>query len=184
MNTETLFAAAEKVLRTVGVEAGRTCLDFGCGHGNYTIPLAGIVGPAGIVYAFDKDKGELDKLVERARDAGPGNIRRMDSSGDLGIALDDGFVDAVLLYDVLHSHYFSPEQRDVLFHEIGRVAADRALLSVFPNHMEPDEIEEEVVRRAADIGFENAREYRGSVVHDDGIIEGHIMTFEKGRNDR
>ena len=184
MQAETLFAAAEKVLRTVGVEAGQTCLDFGCGHGNYTIPLARIVGPAGTVYALDKDEGELDKLVERAREAGLGNIRRMDSSGDLGIALDDGSVDAVLLYDVLHSHYFSAEQRDALFREIGRVAADRALLSVFPNHMEPGEIEEEVVRRAAGIGFENAREYRGPVVHDDGIIEGHIVTFGKGRSDR
>lgn len=171
-------------MRAVGVEAGRTCLDFGCGHGNYTIPLAGIVGPAGTVYALDKDEGELNRLVKRARDAGLGNIRRMDSSGDLGIALDDGSVDVVLLYDVLHSHYFSAEQRDVLFHEVGRVTAGRALLTVFPNHMEPDEIAGEVVRRAAGIGFENAREYRGSVVHDEGIIEGHIITFERGRSDR
>lgn len=184
MKAETLFAAATKVLRAVGVEADKTCLDFGCGRGNYTIPLARIAGPAGTVYALDKDEGELDKLVERAREAGLDNVVRIDSPGDLRIALDEGSLDVVLLYDVLHSHYFSTEQRDALFGEIGRVAADRALLSVFPNHMETDEIQEEVVRRAADIGFQVAGEYTGPVVHADGIIEGHIITFRREKDKR
>lgn len=181
MGANALLAAAERALSAAGIVRGARCLDFGCGHGNYTIPLARIVGPAGTVYALDKDEGELDKLVERAREAGLDNVVRIDSPGDIRIALDDGSLDVILLYDVLHSHYFSAEQRDALFGEIGRVAADRALLSVFPNHMEPDEIEQEVVRRAAGIGFENAREYRGPVVHDDGIIDGRIVTFGRMR---
>lgn len=184
LNTKALFAAAEKVLMAVGIETGGTCLDFGCGHGNYTIPLARIVGPAGTVYALDKDEGELDKLVEQAREAGLGNVVRIDSPGDLRIALDDGSVDAVLLYDVLHSHYFSAEQRDALFRDIGRVAADRALLSVFPNHMEPDEVEKEVARRAACIGFQVTGEYRGPIVHDDGIIEGRTINFRRAKGER
>jgi ubiquinone/menaquinone biosynthesis C-methylase UbiE len=176
-----LVAAAEHVLRSVGVEAGRTCLDFGCGHGNYAVPLARMVGPAGTVYALDKDGAELDRLLERAREAGPGNVVRMDSPGGADIALDDGSVDVVLLYDVVHSHYFSADERDALFREIGRVAADRALLSVFPHHMDADEVAGEVVRRALDISFGAPREYRGPVVHDDGIIDGLVITFGRGR---
>jgi ubiquinone/menaquinone biosynthesis C-methylase UbiE len=184
LEADRLLPAAEQVLRAVGVEAGQTCLDFGCGHGDYTIPLARIVGPAGTVYALDKDEGELDRLVERAREAGLDNVVRMDSRGDIRIALDDGCVDVVLLFDVLHSDYFSAEQRGDLFRETDRVTADRALLSVFPNHMEPEEIEEEVVRRAAGIGFLATGEYEGPVVHAGGIADGRIVTFGRMRKSR
>jgi SAM-dependent methyltransferase len=182
--TNSLLATAEEVLRSVGIETGRTCLDFGCGHGNYTIPLARLVGPEGDVYALDKDRTKLDRLVERAHDAGLDNITRIDSAGGPGIPLDDASVDVILLYDVVHSHYFSAVQRDGLFLEIGRVAADPALLSVFPNHMERGEIEEQVVQRAAGVGFRPVREYRGPVVHDDGVTEGRVITFSKGWSHR
>jgi len=183
LDTDRLFEAAGRVLRSVGIERGQVCLDFGCGHGNYTIPLARMVGPEGTIHALDKDDGELDRLVGRAGEARLHNIRRMDSPGDLRIALDDGSVDVVLLYDVLHSHYFSAERRGALFGEIDRVASRRATLSVFPNHMEPGEAEKEITRRAAEIGFSVAGEYTGPVVHDDDIVKGYVATFRrKGRH--
>jgi len=178
-----LHEAAKRVLRSVGMDPGQTCVDFGCGHGNYTIPLARIVGPAGTVHALDKDGGKLNELLRRADGAGLGNIRRMDSPGDSRIALDDGSVDVILLYDVLHSHYFCAEERDALFREVARVSSPEAVMSVFPNHMEQDEIEAEIIGRAAGIGFDVASEYRGPVVHDDGITEGYILTFRRGGRD-
>ena len=47
---------ALEVLRRIGIKKGQTVLDFGCGYGAYTIPVAEIVGEQGRVYALDKDK--------------------------------------------------------------------------------------------------------------------------------
>ena len=179
MKVDRLFDTAERVLRAVGIEVGQDCLDFGCGHGNYAIALARVVGPEGTVYALDKETSALGELAERARTAGLANIRTIESS-DLKIPLADGSVNVILLYDILHSHYFTAGKRESLFREMRRIARPEALLSVFPHHMEKDEIAKEVVRRAWDFGFRGIGEYKGPVVHDDGIIEGHIMTFRKG----
>ncbi len=173
-----LFAAAEKALRSAGVARAQRCLDFGCGHGSYAIPLARLVGPEGVVYALDKDSHELDRLVERARAAGLGNITRMDSPGGTEIGLPDGSVDAVLLYDVLHSHYFAGRERVDLLREVNRVAAPAAFLSVFPRHMSDEEIAE-LTRQVEKVGFRLVRQHRGAVVHDDGVTQGHIITFRQ-----
>jgi len=73
-----------------------------CGHGNYTIPLARLVGPTGEVLALDQDERALDRLAERARQAGVANVRTLPSPGEPTLPLEDGSVDLILLYDVLH----------------------------------------------------------------------------------
>jgi len=176
---EGLFSAAENVLARVGLRPGQTCLDFGCGHGNYTIPLARLVGPAGEVLALDQDRAALERLTERARGAGVANVRTLPSSGEPVLPLEDASVDVTLLYDVLHDHYFSPEQRAALFEEVGRVSRPGGRLSVFPNHMTDKQISHEVVARARRLGFQKADEYNGPLVHDDGITDGRILTFCK-----
>ena len=175
---ERLVEVAEKVLRDSGIKDGQTALDFGCGHGNYAIPLALLVGPSGKVYALDKDTSELDRLMERARKAGLTNIVRVDSPGGERIGLEDDSVDVVLLYDVIHSHYFSPRERRAHFREVDRVTRSPALLSVFPHHMDGDEIAE-VVRLAEEMGFRMVLDYRGPVIHDDDIAEGYVVTFRR-----
>ena len=66
-----------KVLRQVGIKRGQTLLDFGCGYGTYAIPAAKIVGVRGIVYALDKDKEILDKLMQKAVSQNLRNIEKM-----------------------------------------------------------------------------------------------------------
>jgi SAM-dependent methyltransferase len=44
----------------VGVEAGTTCLDVGCGGGDVTLDLARLVGPEGKVVGMDIDGVKLD----------------------------------------------------------------------------------------------------------------------------
>lgn len=44
------------------VRAGMTVLDFGCGPGFFTRPLAELVGPSGRVVAADLQQGMLDRL--------------------------------------------------------------------------------------------------------------------------
>lgn len=41
------------------------------------------------------------------------------------------------------------------------------------------QIEREVVAKATRLGFAKVREYFGSVVHDNAITEGRILTFRR-----
>jgi len=128
------------MLQQIGIRGGQTVLDFGCGYGAYTIPVAEIVGDQGRVYALDKDKEALDALMQRGESADLKNIDRMETSGELEIGLTDESVDVVLLLDVFHSFYFpKAEDRGRLLGEIRRVMKPSAFLaiSVWPDLMEP-----------------------------------------------
>ena len=52
------------------VRSGDTVLDVGPGMGYFTIPLAGLVGPSGLVIAADVQQRMLDALLRRARRRG------------------------------------------------------------------------------------------------------------------
>jgi len=165
-----------KLLERVGVKRGQKVLDFGCGSGTYTIPAARIVGNKGKVYALDKNGAVLNELMQKARSAGIENIERIDTDGEPRIELADNSVDAVLVFDVLHSYYFPREEdRRRLLNEIHRVAKTDALILVYPKHMGAnarDEIER------ADFYFEN--EHSGTLIHDGRDLEqGQVLVFAK-----
>ncbi|HIE43203.1 MAG TPA: methyltransferase domain-containing protein, partial [Candidatus Omnitrophica bacterium] len=52
----------EEIIQVLDIKRGMKILDFGCGRGRYTLPLARIVGSEGRIYALDREKGELEKL--------------------------------------------------------------------------------------------------------------------------
>ena len=120
-----------KVLRQVGIKRGQTLLDFGCGYGTYAIPAAKIVGVRGIVYALDKDKEILDKLMQKAVSQSLRNIEKMVMMDGIEIELTNDFVDVVLLFDVFHSFYFPyKDDRRRLLNEIYRIMKPSAFLSI------------------------------------------------------
>ena len=71
-----------EIMQRIGIKKGHTVLDFGCGSGTYTIPVAKMVGKKGKVYALDKDKNALDNLMKKAELGRLKNIRRMATSGE------------------------------------------------------------------------------------------------------
>jgi len=108
----------EKVLKDVVIKSGDIVLDFGCGEGTYSLPAAKIAGKEGKVFALDKSISKLDELTRRAESAELKNIKTVKTSGRLEIPFSDGHFDVVLLYDILHSYYFSvDERRRLFFHE-------------------------------------------------------------------
>lgn len=142
------------MLQQIGIRSGQTILDFGCGYGAYTIPVAKIVMEQGRVYALDKDKEALDALMQRGESAGLKNIYRIETSGELETGLTDESVDVVLLFDVFHSFYFpKTDDRKRLLVEIRRVMKPSAFLaiSVWPN-LEEAETEDEM--KSADFRLE------------------------------
>jgi len=175
-----LETQAAEVLKAVGVSRAHIVLDFGCGCGTYTIPAARLVGEEGKVYALDKGKRDLDKLMQKAKSEGLRNIERIDTSGELRIKLADDSIDVVLLFDVFHSYYFSGiDNRRRLLDEVARVARPAALISIWPKHMELDARDE--IEKAK---FYLESEYAGTLIHENDHLEtGHILNFRKKPED-
>jgi len=90
-----------QLIKALGVRPGQTICDMGCGNGFYTLQLARLVGPKGLVYAVDIQPEMLQMLARNAAEARLPNIRPV-----LGTPIDPrlpaGSVDMVLCVDVYH----------------------------------------------------------------------------------
>jgi ubiquinone/menaquinone biosynthesis C-methylase UbiE len=169
----------EVYLKDIGIQKGQVVLDFGCGDGHYTIPAAKVVGKKGSVYALDKEKGALDKLIKRAKAEGLKNIKVKETKGELRINLQNNSLDAVLLYDVLHYH--NQEERRKIYAEVYRILKKGALLSVFPRHhkeemhLDLDQVRKEI--EGAKFHFEGR--FLKRLLHDDDYVKDNVFNFRK-----
>ena len=123
-------------LKEIGIQEEQTVLDIGCGSGTFTLSSATLVGETGIVYALDIDDRALDKLQIKAEKEGFKNIRMLRSSANEKIMLDDASIDHVLLIDVLQE----VSNKDLLFDEIRRVLRYGGMMTVFPMHIDYNEV--------------------------------------------
>ncbi len=67
--------SAREIIRHLALEPGMTVLDFGCGPGRLTIPVAKRVGSGGKVTAFDIQAGMLQRVRSKAAAEKLDNIR-------------------------------------------------------------------------------------------------------------
>jgi len=165
----------EKVMKEIGIKEGQVILDFGCGSGIFSLPAAKIIGKEGKIYALDKNKTQLDELMRKAKSKELRNIKIVKTSGELKIPLRDESIDIVLLYDVLHSYHFSPDERKKLLRETYRILKPNALLSVYPEHMELGEVKRDI--EEANFYFEV--EHSKTIIHDSRYTPGHILNFRR-----
>ncbi|RLE70368.1 MAG: SAM-dependent methyltransferase [Thermoprotei archaeon] len=113
----------EEEVKKLDIKQGQVILDFGCGIGSYTIPVAKLVGERGKVYALDRQPFALKKVKERAEKEGLQNIYTILSDGDTG--LPDESIDIILLYGVLPEI----EDKDFVLRELYRVLKTSGYLS-------------------------------------------------------
>ena len=94
---------AQKPERILGgiVRPGDHCLDFGCGFGYFTIPMARLVGPSGTVTAADLQPQMLAGVSRRAASAGLSARIRLHLVDASGIHFD-GVFDSVLAFWMVH----------------------------------------------------------------------------------
>jgi len=174
-----LAESAEGFLQRAGVGQDQRVLDFGCHSGNYTLPVARIVGKRGMVYAIDKDKQMLRELRRTAKRNGLSNIEFVHMAGDGKLPLRRGLVDMVFLYDVLHRGYL-PEaaQRKQVLENIYRVLKPGGLLSFYPTHVKKYGLTvEKLLREVRKVRFKLRGEARRRLVHDGKLVRGRIFTF-------
>ena len=165
----------ETVLRRIGIKEGQTVLDFGCGSGDYTIPIAKIVGDEGTVYALDKNRDSLNELMQRARAEGLTNIKRIDTSGEMKIYLADESVDAVLLYDIFWYFTLWDPRLLELLSEVYRVSRPNALVSVYPKHIDSEQLQE----RLENAGFRLKERLYDTFIHEERIGRDFVLNFSK-----
>ncbi|MEZ5541051.1 MAG: methyltransferase domain-containing protein [Pseudomonadota bacterium] len=84
------------IVDSLSLIPGMQVLDAGCGPGRVTIPLAGAVGPDGVVCAADLQQGMLDRVAEKARAAGLTNVTTIRASLGAGHLEPDSFDRAVI----------------------------------------------------------------------------------------
>ncbi len=174
-----------RFLRKIGIKADQAVLDFGCRVGHYTIPAAHAVGANGIVYAIDTQQHALKELRQKTKAHSLTNIKIIKTSGRMKLPLEDGEVDVILLYDVLH--YLREDKRKKLYHEAFHLLKQDGLLSVYPKHtLEDGPIQEfrglslsDVKREIEDSNFVFEHKCCGLISHDDGLNQGCVLNFSK-----
>ncbi len=98
---ESLFDV-ELILDRLGIDATlHNVAELGCGYGTFTLPVARRIG--GVLETFDIEPAMVDRTLQRAREAGLGNVR-----AEVRDVLAEGFPgapqtkDACLLFNILH----------------------------------------------------------------------------------
>ena len=92
-----------QMLGELGVTAGSTVVDYGCGPGLFASAAARLVGPSGTVYAVDLEPRMVELARRRAAEAGLVNVCAVSSDG-VRAALPDGVADFILCVQIMHYH--------------------------------------------------------------------------------
>ena len=183
---EWLNGEGENFLKDIGLKKGDVILDFGCGDGPYTIPVAKVVEKEGKVYAMDKYIESINKLMEIAKTKGLKNIIPLHAKSEKTlINLGSESIDAVLLYDVLH--YMENLERKKIYEEIYRILKTGGLLSVYPKHLKSDEpfwnfsdMElNDVIGEIKSRHFYLQRKFYKKLLHYGNYNMGYILDFRK-----
>jgi len=173
----------ERFIKDIGIKRGHIVLDFGCGEGHYTIPVARVVGEKGRVYALDKDRQALDKLRQLTKEKDINNIEFINKNSKA--PLENNSVDVVLCYDVIH--YGNRKERRIIYNEAYRVLKEKGLFSVYPKHhkedyplMELADVNlESVVAGIEKAGFILERKFLKTLLHDEYYNNGYVLNFRR-----
>lgn len=128
------FLPRKNILKEVGIKPGFHVLDYGCGSGSYTFPLAELVGTSGRIYALDIHPLAIQIVQRIASKKHLTNVETIRSGCKTG--LPDRSVEVILLYDAFHD---LSDPNEVL-KELYRVLKPHGILSFSDHHMKENEI--------------------------------------------
>jgi len=125
-----LICNPQRRLKKVRLKEGMVVVDYGCGPGSYTLPVAKLVGPKGKVFAVDIQPLAIKTIKEKAARESLANVEAiLVDSHNTGI--QDSSIDLVLLLDTLHLI----NDHHALFQEIHRILKQDGLIFMDSGHM-------------------------------------------------
>jgi ubiquinone/menaquinone biosynthesis C-methylase UbiE len=141
------------------VKPGMRVLDIGCAMGFFSLPMAEMVGVKGRVICVDLQEKMLERLIQRAKNAGLDHRieTRKCEPHTLGIADLSGSIDFILALAVIHelpeSKRFFDEVRHVL------IPGGKLLIAEPKGHVTKDAFEEMLIL-AEKKDFQRAKELK------------------------
>lgn len=114
-----MFSSPTEILRQCGISPGSVIGDFGTGAGAYAHEAAKLVGTGGAVYAFDVQKGMIERLAREVKDVKDNVIHPLwvDLELPRGTLLEDGVLDLAIIANIL----FQIENKESFMKEVARV---------------------------------------------------------------
>ena len=148
-NPFTRISRAAVIAEHLDLKPGMEVLDFGCGPGRVTLPLARLVGEQGKVVAADIQEGMVARAKQKAQAAGQSNIEFLLAAAGEG-RLDHDRFDRALLVSVLGE---IPD-RETALQEIFKALKPGGILSVTEIIFDPHfQRRSTVTRLATQAGF-------------------------------
>jgi ubiquinone/menaquinone biosynthesis C-methylase UbiE len=133
----------------IGVRAGMTVVDLGCGQGGFTVSVAKTVGEQGKVLAVDvSDKYVTGEFTDRLEKHGVRNVVTFvqADAADLKGVLPDGVADVVASYRLLEE-LKQPEDMSKIVKEMTRIVKEDGKVCIIELCTKPrNEAEEAYVR--------------------------------------
>jgi len=126
-------------LAKIPLKEGMTVVDYACGPGRYTIPIAEIVGPKGKVYAVDIQPLAIETVRKKASHKHLSNIEAL-LVDSYHTGIPDASADAVLLVDMIHGI----RDRESLFQEVHRLLKPGSLLFMDVEHTSISRVKDQV----------------------------------------
>jgi ubiquinone/menaquinone biosynthesis C-methylase UbiE len=91
----------DDIIARLRIAPGQVVADLGAGTGAFALPLGKAVGPKGKVYAVEIDRGLVDYIAGKVKQAGASNVLPLlGKPADPSLPAAD--VDLAFLHDVLH----------------------------------------------------------------------------------
>lgn len=163
------FLDPENVLKELELKEDMVVAEFGCGSGNFAIPLAKKL-KEGKVYGLDIQEEPLSALKGRAQLEAISNIEtiRCNLEEEGGSTLPDGFLDLVLIPNVL----FQIEDKKIMMGEAVRILKKNGKILVADwkedSSFGPKEGRipaKEVKKIAKELGLRLEKEFKPGIFH-------------------
>lgn len=140
------FPYIKKRLKKFGIKDGIIVVDYGCGPGRYTLPIAEMVGIKGKVYAVDIHEMALKKVQEKIRKSGIKNIEtslaKENNDGEYNSGLPDNIADIVCAIDM----FFIIKRPQEFLSEIQRILKPDGILIIDDGHQSRKETKQKIDR--------------------------------------